>query len=146
MGTYNHRAKHEAMKELFKMSHTPTYIYPHTPSCLRPRDPDRGLVGLFTGKGKTVARQPSPSNLLGSLELADIWPAWLTVVHKGDHGHNPLWPLLSCCNRYQTGLTHIPQSYHLSHTYTHTACYIFSLTKSWQRMSRCQKPTQQIML
>lgn len=47
--------------------------------------------------------------------MADIWPAWLAVVRKGDHNHNPLWPLLSFCNRYQTGPAHFQISSHLKH-------------------------------
>lgn len=45
------------------------------------------LHSLFTGEGKAVARQPRPSNLLGSLESADIWPA---VACRGDRERNPL--------------------------------------------------------
>lgn len=44
------------------------------------------LRSLFTGEGKAVARQPRPSNLLGSLESADIWPA---AACRGDRERNP---------------------------------------------------------
>lgn len=91
-----------------------TYIHTQK-SCLHPCNPDRGLVGLLSvyRQRQNGCQATQTSNLLGSLELADIWPAWLTVVHKGDHNHNPLWPLLSCCNRYQTGFTHFETSSHL---------------------------------
>lgn len=91
-----------------------TYIHTHQ-SGHHPCNPDRGLVGLLSvyRQRQNGCQATQPGNLLGSLELADIWPAWLTMVHKGDHNHNPLWPLLSCCNRYQTELTHFATSSHL---------------------------------
>lgn len=64
----------------------------HTKAVFTLSDPNRGLVGLLSvyRLRQSGCQATQPSNLLGSLELADIWPAWLTMVHEGDHNHNPV--------------------------------------------------------
>lgn len=117
---HSYSCKNVSIKDCFKcFTHQHTYSISTHQSCLHPRDPDGGLVGLLSvhRQRQNGCQATQPSNLLGSLELSDIWPTWLAMIHKGDHSHNPLWPLLSCCNKYQTGLTHFQTSSHfcLSH-------------------------------
>lgn len=63
-------------------------IHSHTPKSFSPSWPwEARWSALFTGKGKNGCLVTQPSNLLGSLQSADIWPV---VVHKGDHDHTTM--------------------------------------------------------
>lgn len=97
------------MKISFKMSYTPTYISKHTKAVFTftTLAEARWVRSLFTGKGKIVARQPSPATCRDHQR-------WLTSGQHGSLWSAKVTTITTRCDRYSPSATDIKQGLHTS--------------------------------